>query len=154
MDDNVASINATLQQLDSLITQLSDVLEAENALLNEPFSITNIRSLSDALEQTSATKVALCTQLNNPDFFSLQDAIATLQGADQANCEARHKKLIDEAQRLQDSNLVNGKIIGRTQYVVREILHILSGSNAEGLYGQTGQQNNANQRARGAIARA
>ena len=89
----------------------------------------------EALEDCSRAKAQLCqhlqTELNRAGF---RDGFAV-----DANVDADHKALFDLAEQVRESNLVNGKILARSQQFVREAITVLSGKSLDGLYGHSGQ---------------
>lgn len=142
-------------QLREHFNALLECLEQERAAL--------VAHDGNALDICVAHKQALCERIaktleNAPALAAaLQRAAASQANADpqsSSELDEDHKSLLELAITARDSNLVNGKILHRSQQSVREILGILSGKSLDGLYGQTGQQNAASASAGHAIARA
>ena len=113
---------------------------------------------ADALQSCVGKKNELCQQiaasLASPTGMTLARAIA---GQSPEKPDTDHKSLatlVNLASSARDSNLVNGKILHRSQQSIREILTILSGKTLDGLYGHTGQQNSATPTGVNAIAQA
>ena len=128
-----------IAELSVLMTQLIDVLAEERRCLTSRDS--------DQLQHCVSRKEALCQQINaklkaDESLLSSLSAPAETTGTP-ADLAPDHKKLIELAVTARDSNLVNGKILHRTQQSVREILGILSGTSLDGLYGQSGEQTGA-----------
>ena len=115
-----------------------------------------------ALDAVVTRKNDLCQQLNSalqasPEISTRINASNSSTDAERnepPELDADHKLLLDLAASARDSNLVNGKILHRSQQSVREILGILSGKSLDGLYGQTGQQTAVPEPGCNAIARA
>ena len=53
--------------------------------------------------------------------------------------EHLHTSLLAKADQAQEYNAVNGKIVHRSQQSVRDLIHLISGMDAELLYGNQGQ---------------
>ena len=99
---------------------------------------------AEALQNCVGTKNEVCqriaSSLASPGGKTLAQAIA---GRSPEELDTDHKRLetlVNLARSARDANLVNGKILHRSQQSLREILTILSGKTLDGLYGQTGQQ--------------
>ena len=103
-----------------------------------------------ALDALVAEKNQLCQDI--AALLAQAPELTARQNVDEL--EEDHKTLLDLAQTARDSNLVNGKILHRSQQSVREILSILSGKRLDGLYGQSGQQSAVPEPGSTAIARA
>ena len=116
--------------------ELLKCLETERAAL--------IAHDGQALDACVAHKQALCASIAEgfaaaPELTAeLQRAAGGPDGPDELDED--HKTLLELAIAARDYNLVNGKILHRSQQSVREILGILSGKSLDGLYGQSGQQ--------------
>ena len=128
-----------IAELSALMSELIDVLAEERHCLTTRDS--------DQLEKCVASKATVCEQINaklkaDETLVSCLSESAEAVTA-QSELAPDHKKLIELALTARDSNLVNGKILHRTQQSVREILGILSGTSIDGLYGQTGEQKGA-----------
>jgi flagellar biosynthesis/type III secretory pathway chaperone len=150
-----------METLQGYFQDLLDILEQERAALTAHDG--------SALDACVARKNDLCQQLaqalqaspeisarisaNNADVDTHP---ASLQEASPAppELDVDHKILLELAAKARDSNLVNGKILHRSQQSVREILGILSGKSLDGLYGQSGQQTAVPEPGSNAIARA
>ena len=142
----------TVHQLRSLFTGLLECLERERAAL--------VAHDGAALDACVLDKQTLCehiaTTLGSAPQLAAKLQRATDPSVDPAehDLDEDHKSLLELAISARDYNLVNGKILHRSQQSVREILGILSGKSLDGLYGQTGQQNAASTPGGHAIARA
>mgnify|MGYP006164896413 CR=1 FL=1 len=78
--------------------------------------------------------------LTNPQFGeTLRQKIEQLPPTIRQKCDEMHTAHLTLATKLRDSNLVNGKILNRSQNSIREIINTLSGKRHNGLYGETGQ---------------
>lgn len=117
-----------------------------------------IKHDADALQNCVGPKNEVCQRiaasLASPEGKTLAQAIA---GQPPEELDTDHKSLVtlvNLARSARDANLVNGKILHRSQQSLREILTILSGKTLDGLYGHTGQQNAAAQSGGHAIAEA
>lgn len=126
-----------MAELGDLLTRLQQVLAAERQAILE----------RDAHELTrqGEHKAELCEQLadRGRDYPSLADLLTAIPAEWRNQFDADHKTLLELAQSTRDYNLVNGKILHRSQQFAREMLNIMSGktnSGAGGLYGQSGQQ--------------
>ena len=70
----------------------------------------------------------------------MKAAIESLEDqATRAGYLQRYDSILTALQQARDSNLVNGKLLARSQNSVREILNLLSGRRQDGLYSQSGQ---------------
>ena len=142
---------ATLQ---TYFQDLLEILQQERAALTAHDGT--------ALDTVVARKNELCQQLSSalqasPGIsarINASNPSADTEGEVPSELDADHKLLLELAASARDSNLVNGKILQRSQQSVREILGILSGKSLDGLYGQTGQQTAVPEPGSNAIARA
>ncbi len=136
-----------LDQFESLLEQLEAILQAERHALAS-------RDIEE-LERTSQVKLTLVEQLQAPQFGA-----ALLEGIRNANPDqstvlnARHKSAMERAIQVRDSNLVNGKILHRSQKSISDLLNILSGKPLDGLYGTSGRTEAAQQHGHATIAKA
>jgi flagellar biosynthesis/type III secretory pathway chaperone len=128
-----------LDHLSALFTDLLSMLDQERLALISHDGV----SLDDCV----AKKHALCKTIDQyvraaPELASIMAAAANPETDANATLEldADHKSLLDLVITARDSNLVNGKILHKSQQSLREILGILSGKSLDGLYGQSGQQ--------------
>ena len=99
----------------------------------------------ERLESLSAEKLKVCNHISLQLEASpaLGQKIAQAAAADsqaESEFDPSHVLLAQLATQARDYNLVNGKILHRSQQSVREILGIMSGQSIDGLYGQSGQQ--------------
>ena len=138
---------ATISELATLLDAMSDVLTLERNALEQRDA--------DQLAQCSEQKDHICKQLAQARFGDdLTSEIGKLPPEERDKCELLHRREFDRLIELRDLNLVNGKILNRSQHSVRELLNILSGRSQHGLYGESGQPKNDSDPNRGAIARA
>ncbi len=114
------------------------------ALLNEERDAL-IHHDGERLESLSAEKLEVCNNISRALEASpaLGEKIAQAAAAEtnaESEFDPSHILLAQLATQARDYNLVNGKILHRSQQSVREILGIMSGQSIDGLYGQSGQQ--------------
>ena len=130
----IEQTNATLlAALISAFEALNLCLQAERDAL--------VKHDREALERCVESKDRLCQQIAATLKHEDAKPLATLLSQDTPEeLEPDHRKLFDLATTARESNLVNGKILHRSQQSLREILFILSGKDLDGLYGQSGQQ--------------
>lgn len=137
-------IDSDFEKNDSDESALETLFQALIALLNDERDAL-IHHDGARLEALSAKKLEVCNHINE------QLAAAPALGQKIARAAARetqadsqfdpsHVLLAQLATQARDYNLVNGKILHRSQQSVREILGIMSGQSIDGLYGQSGQQ--------------
>ncbi len=134
-DDKITALKALFTQLLALLDREREAIVAHNG---------------EALDALVPEKNRLCQEI--AALLSQAPELTARQNVDEL--EEDHKSLLDLAQTARDSNLVNGKILHRSQQSVREILSILSGKSLDGLYGQSGQQSAVPEPGSTAIARA
>ena len=138
---------STLEELNNLLETMQTVLlEEREALENR-----NVESLSQCTEQKNVVLESLSATKFGTD---LQTKIQELPEEQRTECEAVHTETLSKLKEIQDFNLVNGKILNRSQNSIREILHLLSGRAPDGLYGESGQPKNDTEAGRDSIARA
>ena len=141
-----AEVDQSLTELAALFERMDFVLAAERQALENH----DLTALTEATEE----KQAVCESLAEPKFtHALVEQIGKLEPQDRSECELAHKNIMSRARSIRDFNLVNGKVINRSQNVVREMINVLSGRDASGLYGESGQPA-ANGPKSGAIAKA
>ena len=138
---------STLEELNNLLDTMQTVLlEEREALENR-----NVESLSQCTEQKNLVLESLSATKFGTD---LQAKIQELPEEQRTECETVHTETLSRLKEIQDFNLVNGKILNRSQNSIREILHLLSGRAPDGLYGESGQPKNDTETGRDSIARA
>ena len=116
----------------SHLVQLGEALDAERQAL-ESHDVS-------ALEQATLRKNTVLEALTTPNYGpALADRIDKLEANSRKKCEQLHSQCLAMTAQLRDSNLVNGKILNRSQNSLREIINILNGKRSDGLYGQSGQ---------------
>ncbi|MEM9623825.1 MAG: flagellar export chaperone FlgN [Pseudomonadota bacterium] len=136
-----------LNQFEGHLHQLSQLLDDERDALS--------RHDTDALAALLEAKMVVLKQLQDPAFGpALAEQISITPAAERAELEARHSSALVLARQVRDSNLVNGKVLHRSQKSVSDLLNILSGKSLDGLYGTSGQTVAAQERSSQAIARA
>jgi len=121
------------------ITQAGDALS--NLLVAERTALAQ-RDL-DALTKIVGEKQTLCGQIESlSQAFSLtgiEQQIATAREAERQNLAQLHSSLQASARRAQEYNAVNGKILQRSQQSTRELMHLISGTDTDLLYGERGR---------------
>ena len=129
------SIEVKITNLIELCTALKDVLAKERQCLAD-------RDL-EVLAQATQAKTALCAQIDaavaSLGPAPISEQLANLDPAEADAVRPLHSTLIALAQANRDYNAANGKIVHRSQQSVRELINMLSGSEAEVLYQQSGQ---------------
>ena len=137
MFSNKEQIIGYYTELNLCLTQLSQLLGQERQAI--------IDRDATALARIGEQKAVVCDQLS--EFGQTKPGIAEfltwVPERWRDEFDADHKKLVDLAEATRDYNLVNGKILLRSQQFAREMLNIMSGkthSGVGGLYGQSGQQ--------------
>lgn len=128
---NPAEILTSLEQRADNLARVLD--EERTALEQRDF---------DKLEQCAEEKITACEALQ-ADWFgpSLSDKIASLPETERIACTSQHAAVLNKIAALRDANLVNGKVLNRSQNSLREILNLVSrrGSSQGALYGESGQ---------------
>ena len=129
------SIEDKIRVLTGLAEQLTCILAAERTALTE-------RNLA-ALAEATDSKVAVCRQIETATRAlgptPLREQIAGLDEARRAALEPLHKKLVAASETSREYNAVNGKIVQRSQQSVRELIKLMSGTEADLLYGESGR---------------
>ena len=126
------SVETTKPSLLVVLQEMEQALNAEREALRNY----NVDALVAAIEH----KQSVCSALADPHYaLPLSEQTRDLDPANAEKYAQDHKLALQLALELKDSNVVNGKIVARSQNSVRETLAILSGKNLDGLYGQTGQ---------------
>jgi flagellar biosynthesis/type III secretory pathway chaperone len=115
----------TAQDLQASLVELEALLEIERQALKA-------RDLA-LLQSNTEAKEAVVNELKQLATRAAADRSTLPQG------ELLHKSMLDLARQVRDSNLVNGKILHRSQQSVREAINVLSGKTLDGLYGHSGQ---------------
>ena len=117
---------AGLDRLVPLLSELRDTLENERAAL--------IARNPDDITSSSERKNVLAAELAR-----VQTELAG-QGIDLAKSETVHNSVRTLLTECHEQNLVNGRIVRRSQQSVRELARILTGHEAEPLYDARGTQ--------------
>jgi len=115
-----------LDRLVPLLSELRDALEAERSALIA-------RDLDD-ITSSSDRKNTLAAEL------SRVQAELAVRNVDLTKSEAVHKSVRTLLAECHEQNLVNGRIVRRSQQSVRELARILTGHEAEPLYDARGTQ--------------
>lgn len=128
-------LKTTLAELLKLSEALCEILLTERAALTQR----DPSALAEALDK----KTELCRHIEHRGL-ALGDEPLTAQLAARAESEREvleplHKNLVTATETAQEYNAVNGKIVMRSQQSVRELIHLISGMDAELLYGEQGQ---------------
>ena len=94
------------------------------------------------LERLTAEKARLCRQLDAAAArlgpAPLGEQIAALPPTSRGRLEPKHQLLHELAARTRKWNAVNGKIVHRSQQLVRELMHLMSGTDTDPLYSAQG----------------
>lgn len=138
------SIDSDFENISSNESALETLFQALIALLNDERDAL-IHHDGARLEALSSQKLDVCNHISQrlAAAPALGQKIAqAAAGETQADSQfdPSHILLAQLAMQARDYNLVNGKILHRSQQSVREILGIMSGQSIDGLYGQSGQQ--------------
>ncbi len=98
---------------------------------------------SPMLQQTIDAKRDVCNRIEAETGrlgpVSLAEQIQAADPAHVQELDRLHKSLLKLADQAQEYNAVNGKIVHRSQQSVRDLIHLISGMDAELLYGNQGQ---------------
>jgi|GEM_PF-1463458 len=126
------------------ISTLETLFQALIALLNEERDAL-IHHDGGRLESLSGQKLEVCNHISreleaSPALGKKIALAAAAEAEADPEFDPSHVLLAKLASQARDYNLVNGKILHRSQQSVREILGIMSGQSIDGLYGQSGQQ--------------
>ena len=151
IDSNFEESGSSADILKNLFAALITLLHDERETL--------IQHDGARLEMLSAQKLQLCNQISqelkqDPALGKKIAQAAAPTAATDTQFDPRHVLLAQLATRARDYNLVNGKILHRSQQSIREILGIISGQSIDGLYGQSGQQDAKANSSSGAFIRA
>jgi flagellar biosynthesis/type III secretory pathway chaperone len=123
-----------MERLELLSRELLDVLARERqALVN--------RALPE-LDGITAEKARLCSNLDaavaDLGPIPLRRQIDAFPSSRRQTLEPMHQRLLDLAAETQKCNAVNGKIVHRSQQSVRELMHLMSGTDTDPLYSSQG----------------
>lgn len=128
------TLERLIGDLECFTAELLEVLRGERQALVA-------RSLSD-LERLTAEKARLCQQLDTAvaglGAITLDEQVAALPAPWRGRLEPRREQLRELAAEVQKCNAVNGKIVHRSQQSVRELMHLMSGTDTEPLYSAQG----------------
>ena len=129
-------------ELKNQIIPLTRASDSLSALLDTQRAALAQRNL-DALTTIVGEKQALCSEIESlSKAFSstgIADRIAAAPEAERQKLAQLHNSLRDSANRAQEYNAVNGKILQRSQQSTRELIHLISGTDADLLYGDRGR---------------
>lgn len=129
------SIEHKIRILTALTERLTELLAAERNALSER----DLTSLADITEN----KVIVCKQIEAATHIlgpeSLSSQIANFDDTERATLEPLHKRLVSACEKSREYNAVNGKIVHRSQQSVRELIKLMSGTETELLYEESGQ---------------
>lgn len=132
---NIDDLRAQLTGLVSSTSSLCGLLLQEREAL--------ISRDHQRLQQILDQKRDICASI---DQFSqalgpvpLTEQLESCSGEQRAELDRLHTSLLEQADLAQEYNAVNGKIVHRSQQSVRDLIHIISGMDAELLYGHQGQ---------------
>ena len=129
------SVESTISSLLTLTDELNELLVREKAAL--------IARDVPLLAELTEHKLLVCNQLDDATAalgdVPLGERIAGLAAPERERLEPLHRTLLERAAETQECNLVNGKIVHRSQQSVRELIQLMSGTDTETTYGDRGQ---------------
>lgn len=138
--DSPEILERVLDQALQLTGELLDALRRERQALVA-------RTLPE-LEHITTEKARLCQELDSvlarlgPP--PLGERIAALPHPWRERLEAGHRRLGELAAQTQKCNAVNGRIVHRSQQSVRELMHLMSGTDTDPLYSAQGYRAQGN----------
>jgi flagellar biosynthesis/type III secretory pathway chaperone len=147
MNSKVESVKQKLAHLRGELQTLQNLLEQERCAI-KAHDLDAIAAVTDA---KSAACQSLAQAMQGPQLSQLMQE---LPEAERQELDADHNSVLALADVTRDSNVVNGKIIARTQQSTRELLAVLSGRELEGLYGTSGRTDASGESATHEIAKA
>ncbi len=115
--------------MSNALTHLSQHVEDLRYLLQLEREALRRRDVEQLAELAEA-KRQLCEQIAAFPQTGMEAGVAS---------DADHKKFCALLTEVRDFNLVNGKILAKSQQFVREAITVLSGKTLDGLYGHSGQ---------------
>jgi len=126
---------------DCLVTLIADSDELCDLLLAEQPAL--VARDSQQLQQIIDAKRSKCADVKR-QTLALGNTLLPkqLRSADPSvlpELEHLHTSLLAKADQAQEYNAVNGKIVHRSQQSVRDLIHLISGMDAELLSGNQGQ---------------
>lgn len=123
-----------MERIEQLSRELLDVLQRERRALVE-------RTLAE-LDGLTAEKARLCSALDAAVAelgpTPLRRQIDEFPPSRRQVLEPVHQRLVELAAETQKCNAVNGKIVHRSQQSVRELMHLMSGTDTDPLYSSHG----------------
>ncbi len=129
---NTSSADEILTAFEQRLAKLAELLDKER----EALRLHQVEQLA----AITAEKQAACESLAAEAFSAtLPELIKAAPDGVREQLELRHTSALTLAQQVRDSNLVNGKILHRSQKSISDLLNILSGKPLDGLYGTSGQ---------------
>ena len=126
--------NEILSLLEQRADQLAKVLDDERLALEA-------RDF-DQLAHCAEEKLAACEALQADRFGPvLTDTIASLPQEERVACASLHAAILKKIAALRGANLINGKVLNRSQHTLREIMNLINGRGEpkNTLYGESGQ---------------
>ena len=129
------SLKELILKLTHSSERLTEVLEAERAAL--------VARDLPALAEVVAAKQAICQEIETlGEAFAATPLVEQIELAPESGrpeLARLHSLLRACATRAQDYNAVNGKIVQRSQQSIRELMHLISGTDTDLLYGERGR---------------
>lgn len=127
-------LDRIIQHLAELSLRLLDVLQSERRALID-------RALPE-LEAATAEKGGLCRAIDAAAAelgpVPLRQQIDSVPAPHRARLTGGHERLQALVSDVQKCNAVNGKIVHRSQQSVRELMHLMSGTETDALYSAQG----------------
>lgn len=128
------------ERIDTLYTSLLG-LQEELVVERDALSARD----GDALAASNARKLSLVERIDTlcrslpASLGQLIASAESLTPAEREKLDAVHKSVVELASQTQEYNLVNGRIIARSQQSNRELLASLTGQGAQDTYSSSGQ---------------
>lgn len=134
-EESFEHLRSTLLELIADSDALCELLLAERRAL--------VARDSALLQQIIDAKRSKCADIERQTTAlgktPLSDQICGANPGAIPELEHLHTSLLVKADQAQEYNAVNGKIVHRSQQSVRDLIHLISGMDAELLYGNQGQ---------------
>ena len=130
-EDLTSTLKALIGSSDSLCKLL---LQEREALISRDSQL--LQQIIDAKRDVCSCIEADTRRLGPTP---LPEQIEAADSVHAQELDVLHKSLLALADKAQEYNAVNGKIVHRSQQSVRDLIHLISGMDAELLYGNQGQ---------------
>jgi flagellar biosynthesis/type III secretory pathway chaperone len=131
MSENTSEhLEGIIERVEQLSTTLLEVLHNERQALIAR-ALPELQTLTDEkAELCGAMDAALADLGPTP----LREQIAALPEARRTTLQLLHARLLESARSIQEWNAVNGKIVHRSQQSIRELMHLMSGTDTDALH--------------------